>query len=151
MPVTVQNQLDRRDAIRRLLESGPVANQQWLVDALSEQGLEATQSSVSRDLRELGAVKTASGYELLADAAVASRGIDEVAAMIRAARPAGAHLLVITTAVGAAQRVALELDRSGWPEIVGTVAGDDTIFVATSSADRQRVLRSRLDSEAGRA
>jgi len=151
MPVTVQNQLDRRDAIRRLLESGPVANQQWLVDALSEQGLEATQSSVSRDLRELGAVKTASGYELLADAAVASRGIDEVAAMIRAARPAGAHLLVITTAVGAAQRVALELDRSGWPEIVGTVAGDDTIFVATSSADRQRVLRSRLGSEAGRA
>ena len=151
MPVTAQNQLDRRDAIRRLLESGPVVNQQWLVDALSDQGLEATQSSVSRDLRELGAVKTPSGYELLADAALDTPGFGEFAAMIRSIRPAGAHLLVITTAVGAAQRVALELDRSGWPEIVGTVAGDDTIFVATSSADRQRALRSRLGSDAGRA
>jgi transcriptional regulator of arginine metabolism len=53
-------------------------------------------------------------------------------------------VLVVRTAVGAAQRVAVTLDRINWPEIVGTVSGDDTIFIATASAAQQRRLRSRL-------
>jgi transcriptional regulator of arginine metabolism len=53
-------------------------------------------------------------------------------------------LLVIITAIGAAQRVAVTLDRIGWPEIVGTLSGDDTIFVATIGSNEQRRLRGRL-------
>ena len=59
-------------------------------------------------------------------------------------RSAGPNLLVVMTSVGAAQRVAVMLDRSGWPEIVGTVSGDDTIFVATVGASEQRRLKTRL-------
>jgi transcriptional regulator of arginine metabolism len=53
-------------------------------------------------------------------------------------------MLVITTAIGAAQRVALTLDRIDWPEIVGTLSGDDTIFIATTGAAPLRRLSSRL-------
>jgi transcriptional regulator of arginine metabolism len=60
-------------------------------------------------------------------------------------------LLVITTAVGAAQRVAVTLDRINWPEIVGTLSGDDTIFIATSSSTQQRRLRGRLRQSLKRA
>jgi transcriptional regulator of arginine metabolism len=59
--------------------------------------------------------------------------------------PAGPNLLVIKTAIGAAQRVALALDRCDWPEIVGNVGGDDTVFTATSSSAGQRNLLSRID------
>ena len=67
-----------------------------------------------------------------------------VADLVRDIRPAGANLLVIITAIGAAQRVAVTLDRIGWPEVVGTVSGDDTIFVATVGSNQQRRLRGRL-------
>ena len=144
MPVTAQNQLDRREAIRHLLARGPVSNQRWLVEALTAQGLEATQSSVSRDLRELGAIKTAAGYELPERSPGDDPAITGAGELILSTQAAGTHLLVVRTAVGAAQRVALALDESGWPEIVGTVAGDDTIFIATGGASRQRNLRSRL-------
>ena len=55
------------------------------------------------------------------------------------------------TAIGAAQRVAVTLDNSGWPEIVGTVSGDDTIFVATIGASEQRRLRGRLQQHLKKA
>jgi transcriptional regulator of arginine metabolism len=67
-----------------------------------------------------------------------------VTEFIRDVRAAGPNLLVVSTAIGAAQRVAVTLDRIAWPEIVGTVSGDDTIFIATSSATQQRRLRGRL-------
>ena len=57
---------------------------------------------------------------------------------MRGFQPAGPNLLVIRTAIGAAQRVALALDRVGWPEIVGNIGGDDTVFVATDSANARR-------------
>ncbi len=63
---------------------------------------------------------------------------------MRDIRQAGPNLLVITTAIGAAQRVALMLDRISWPEVVGTVSGDDTIFVATTNTASQRRLGARL-------
>jgi transcriptional regulator of arginine metabolism len=61
-------------------------------------------------------------------------------------KTAGGHLTVVQTSVGAAQRVAVFLDRSGWPEIVGTVSGDDTIFIATRNNVDQRRLLTKLRS-----
>lgn len=151
MPNTAQTQISRRDAIRRLLLDGPAANQQQLVGALTRQGLVATQSSVSRDLREIGAVKTGLGYELPQADSDGDRGVASVNDLLRKLTPAGPHLLVIKTAIGAAQRVALALDRSGWTDIVGTVAGDDTVFAATAGAQAQRRLISRMDRSATRA
>ena len=149
MPNSPEMQSERQAAIRRLLVDGPAGTQRLLVDALLAQGFEATQSSVSRDLKELGAVKTASGYELPG----LVTGDDEVAnisGLLRGMETAGPNLLVIKTAIGAAQRVALALDRSGWPEMVGNVGGDDTVLVATRNASGQRNLLSKIDRASAR-
>jgi transcriptional regulator of arginine metabolism len=145
MPTPSNEHVERRDTIRELLGRGPIATQRSLVDQLSRLGFSATQSSVSRDLRELGAVKTARGYEMPAAEPAASHDLEAVAAFIRSIRPAGPHLLVIRTAIGAAQRVALELDRVAWPEIVGNIGGDDTVFVATDSANHQKILSAKIE------
>lgn len=144
MPPTSSIQSDRREAIRQLLDDGPQPNQNRLVETLNALGFSATQSSVSRDLRELGAVKTARGYEL-PDSGTDSEDIAGVAGLLRSMRPAGPNLLVVRTATGAAQRVAVAVDRGDWPDIVGTVAGDDTVFVATPNARAQRRVVTRIE------
>ncbi len=141
----IQQQLDRRQAIARLLDEHEVGRQSELVELLRAEGYPATQSSVSRDLRNLGAAKVGDRYLLPARAGGGTEGpLEVIGQFVRDVRPAGPNLLVIATAIGAAQRVALTLDRLGWPEIVGTLSGDDTIFVATASAARQRRVRSML-------
>ena len=142
------NHESRRDALRQLLTTGPAQTQSLLVTALEGQGFAATQSSVSRDLRELGAIKTANGYELPANKNADDDAFAGVAGLLRGTRAAGANLLVVQTAIGAAQRVALAFDRCDWPEIVGTIAGDDTIFVATDSAIAQKNLINRIEHTA---
>lgn len=149
MPHSPEIQSERQETIRQILEKGPARTQRSLVDALITKGLDATQSSVSRDLKELGAIKTAIGYELPGLMA----GDDEVArvsGLLRDMETAGPNLLVIKTAIGAAQRVALALDRSGWPEMVGNVGGDDTILVATKNASGQKNLLSKIDRASAR-
>lgn len=145
MPPTTDDQLQRRAAIRELLRHGPAETQGSLVSALQDLGHVATQSSVSRDLREIGAIKTARGYELPATDSSAAEQLLAVADLLRSITPAGSNLLVVHTAIGAAQRVALGLDRSDWPGIVGTIAGDDTIFIATESAHAQKNLITRIE------
>ncbi len=145
MPNSTQIQTDRREAIRQILHSGPAGTQQSLLDELTAQGFAATQSSVSRDLREIGAIKTARGYEL-PDGNVSSYDeVGKVSGLLRDLQPAGPNLLVIKTAIGAAQRVALALDRCDWPEIVGNVGGDDTVFTATTNAAGQRSLVAKIE------
>jgi transcriptional regulator of arginine metabolism len=145
MPNLNTEQEARRDTIRRLLAAGPVGTQQSLVAALRARGLDVTQSSVSRDLRNIGAIKTAAGYALPGNGSNGEDELSKVANLLRGATPAGANLLVIKTAIGAAQRVALAFDRSGWPEIVGNIGGDDTVFVATASASGQKHLITRIE------
>lgn len=145
MPNQGVEQFARHEAIRELLRHGPVPTQQGLVDALRKLGIAATQSSVSRDLREIGAIKTPEGYALSGEDAGSRPQLTGIAELLREIRPAGPHLIVIRTAIGAAQRVALALDRSGWPEIVGNIGGDDTVFVATDSATHQKILVSKLE------
>lgn len=151
MPNPIDNQTRRREALRRILEAGHATTQRALVEQLSSQGLEATQSSVSRDLKRLGAVKTATGYQLSEHNDGAVDEVARVSDLLRSLEPAGPNLLVIRTAIGAAQRVALALDRSGWPEIVGNVGGDDTVFTATANAAHQRALIARIEQAAHRS
>jgi transcriptional regulator of arginine metabolism len=145
MPNSPEDQLQRRETIRQLLLRAPADTQRALVDALNSRGLLATQSSVSRDLRELGAIKTNRGYELPSSSSDDVDELHEVADFLRSITPAGPNLTVIRTAIGAAQRVALALDRSNWPEIVGNIGGDDTVFVASDSAASQRILISKIE------
>jgi len=153
----VMKQLRQR-AIRDLVEQRPIRTQQELAAALRERGFRATQATVSRDVAELGLGKgTREGraaYVLparLRDAEVS--GEDRLRRLI-ADVPAEFHiadlLLVIRTLPGSAHAVAAALDRTRWPEIVGSIAGDDTVFVATPDRAAVRRLRDRLVSLAGR-
>ena len=144
MPLSARIKIDRREAICEILRSGPAATQRSLVDALLDQGFDATQSSVSRDLKDIGAIKTANGYELPDRDLLPEDEVAKVSGLMRGLQPAGSNLLVIRTAIGAAQRVALALDRCGWPEIVGNVGGDDTVFLATGGAADQRSVIAKI-------
>lgn len=150
MPPLNTEQQARRSAIRELLAEQRIETQKSLVDELGARGLDVTQSSVSRDLRDLGAVKTTRGYALPENGHVGEVELRKVADLLRSAIPAGAHLLVVKTAIGAAQRVALAFDRSDWPEIVGNIGGDDTVFVATASASAQKHLIAKIERSLGR-
>lgn len=144
-------QIHRRDAIARILRQSAVGRQAELVERLRAEGFEATQSSISRDLRELGVVKGADRYLLpAAEDALTPSHFEDVQAFLKGYRAAGPSLTVIRTTTGAAQSVALAIDKAHWPEIVGTIAGDDTIFIATDGARSQRRLHDRLRSTFGR-
>jgi transcriptional regulator of arginine metabolism len=144
MPLAPDIREKRRQAIQDILAQRPVTRQSQFVDLLQAEGIEATQSSVSRDLRELGIAKLDNGYGRIQQQAPAAAVADVPSGFVRDVLTAGSSLIVVRTATGAAQRVALFLDRSNWPEIVGTVSGDDTIFVATRNGQDQRQLLSRL-------
>ncbi len=146
MPIAPDIRDKRREALLEILATGAVARQSQFVEQLNAQGIEATQSSVSRDLRELGIIKRGEGYQRAEQTQIAAGRNEIPADFVRNIQTAGSSLTVIKTAVGAAQRVAVYLDRSGWPETVGTVSGDDTIFVATRNARDQRTLLGRLKS-----
>jgi transcriptional regulator of arginine metabolism len=140
-----QIQLERRNAILRILRGGRVRKQDELVALLKREGYSVTQSSVSRDLRGLGVLKASGGYVLPAEEPAPPRGqFAQLAQFVREVRRAGSSITVVRTATGAAQSVALGIDKAEWPEVVGTISGDDTIFIATENARTQTALIDRL-------
>jgi transcriptional regulator of arginine metabolism len=151
MPNSTRDQILRRNTIRQLLLSGPADTQRVLVAELNARGFVATQSSVSRDLKDLGAIKTTHGYELPDSATAQQEELQGVTDLLREILPAGPNLIVVKTAIGAAQRVALALDRSNWSEMIGNIGGDDTVFVATDSASNQKILISRIERASARS
>jgi len=139
------HQSGRHEAILRILKSGEVRGQAELVRLLKKEGHEVTQSSVSRDLRDLK-VSRVSGRYLPAPDVIAHVDSDfaTLARFVRGIRQAGPSLTVVKTSIGTAQSVAVAIDRAAWPEVVGTISGDDTIFIATASAAAQSKLIARL-------
>jgi transcriptional regulator of arginine metabolism len=142
---TEQNPMLRRAAIARILRQTAVGRQAELVALLRREGFDATQSSVSRDLRELGVAKAGDRYLLPeAEDALTPSHFEAVSGFLKEFRNAGPCLTVLRTMVGSAQSVAIAIDKARWPEVVGTIAGDDTIFIATGNARSQRRLAERL-------
>ena len=142
---TEPSPLLRRAAITRILRQSAVGRQSELVSLLRREGFDATQSSVSRDLRELGVAKAGDRYLLPAvEDALTPSHFEAVRAFLKEIRLAGPNLTVLRTMVGSAQSVAIAIDKARWPEVVGTIAGDDTIFIATGNARLQRRLAERL-------
>ncbi len=139
----LQDKQSRQQTILALLREAPAATQPELVEKLQARGVSATQSSVSRDLRELGVPRVGGRYLPPADRAT-DPGLATLLRLVRGAKAAGPHLAVVATTVGAAQPVASAIDRAAWPEVVGTLAGDDTIFVATAGARDQKRFLDRL-------
>jgi transcriptional regulator of arginine metabolism len=121
------NKTYRQGQILRLIKARRIHTQEQLAQALGEMGLQATQVTLSRDMRELGLVKTAEGYRQVEQAP--GPGIATMAAEFLWDAVAAQNLVVLKTAPGHASSVATSLDGEDWPEVVGTIAGDDTILV----------------------
>lgn len=147
----------RQHRIVQILEKSAVSSQQQLVEMLAAAGVEATQATVSRDLEEIGAVKVrAAGGESVY--AVPDLPKDRVAPEEHLRRVLGdwvvevassANLVVVRTPPGSAHVVASALDRAGLPEILGTVAGDDTIIVVAVEEVGGPGLAERLSALSG--
>ena len=147
----------RQQAIRDLLDQRPIRTQQELVAALHERGFRATQATVSRDVAELGLVKRgARGVQAYALPSRAEEreqtGEDRLAKLLHdlpvELKPAGL-LLVVRTVPGSAHAIAASLDRCRWSEVVGSIAGDDTLFLAFADRAALQRVRQRLARLAG--
>ncbi len=136
----------RRDAVARILRSGRIATQDELLAALRRAGFRATQATLSRDLARLGARRVArpdggTVYEL-ADAPPGD-GLGPLRHLVASIATNGA-LVVVRTHPGSAPAVARAIDLARLPEVLGTIAGDDTIFVAPSRERRAKAVAERL-------
>lgn len=131
----------RQSLVLELVALEPLGTQQEIARALKKRGVKATQVSVSRDLAELGLVKSGGRYVPGGTAAPAA-STDPIAAFVRSAAAAGPNMVVLRCETGSAPRVGLALDQTTWPGVVGTIAGDDTVFVAAASAaEASRLIR----------
>ena len=148
----VMKQLRQR-AIRDLVEQRPIRTQQELAAALRERGFRTTQATISRDVAELGLVKAGGGGThayaippLLREADTS--GEDRIRTLLRdmpvEIREAGT-MLVLRTLPGSAHPLAAALDRARWPEVVGSIAGDDTVFVAFADRGTLGRVKRRLE------
>src|SRR3954447_9562598 len=128
---TVMNKRDRQQKILGLIRGKPVGTQEDLRALLDRAGVPATQSSVSRDLEELGVVKHHGHYTLPRTNGAPIRGLLSL-------DHAGESLVIARTVPGLASAVAVEIDAAAIPDVVGTIAGEDTIFIAVRDAKAQR-------------
>jgi transcriptional regulator of arginine metabolism len=143
----------RREAVARILRVGRIATQEDLLESLRREGFQATQGTLSRDLARLGARRVSrpdGAYYEAGDGAPAA-----VAGLVSAVATNGS-LVVIRTVPGSAPAVARAIDLARLTDVLGTIAGDDTVFVAPCRGRGSRTLASRLSgllgaSPAGRA
>ena len=133
----------RHGQILKLIRGRSIATQDELARALKQVGIDATQVTLSRDIRELGLVKTADGYRELPRestnlqfAMLASEFLQDV--------KQAQNQVILRTAPGHASSVAVALDGEEWPEVVGTIAGDDTILIICPDTETARSTRTRL-------
>jgi transcriptional regulator of arginine metabolism len=133
----------RHGQIVKLIRSRSIFTQEELARALKEEGIDATQVTLSRDVRELGLVKTPEGYRELERETPNLQFATLAAEFLQDVRQAQ-NQVVLKTAPGHASSVAVAMDNEEWPEVVGTIAGDDTILVICSDSNTAESVRTKL-------
>lgn len=147
----VMKQLRQR-SIRDLIEQRTIRTQQELAAALREHGFQATQATISRDVAELGLVKRSRGgtvaYALPPRLIEAETSGEDRLRTLFADLPAEIReaglLLIVRTLPGSAHAIAAALDRARWPEVIGSIAGDDTVFIAFADRTSLSRIKQRL-------
>jgi transcriptional regulator of arginine metabolism len=146
------NKTLRQRAIVDSLKHGSVRNQEDLQRLLRRRGFKVGQATLSRDIHDLNLSKAAEGYTLPQGENSSSLALPPISRLVREfvldVRLAQ-NLLVIKTIVGSAQPVAAALDEADWSEIVGTIAGDDTILIVCPAKEEAKVLATRLEEMLG--
>jgi transcriptional regulator of arginine metabolism len=133
----------RQGQILKLIRSKKISTQEELSQELKNQGIAATQVTLSRDLRDLRLVKTREGYQEMAPEETGP-GFTMLAGEFLNDVLRAQNLVVLKTSPGHANSVAVALDREGWPEVVGTIAGDDTILLITPDNPTAEGVQERL-------
>ena len=146
------NKALRQRAVLEVLRQGVVASQEDLQRALRKRGFKVGQATLSRDIRDLNLSKTAAGYTLAQGEGGAGLALPPVQRLVREfvldVRPAQ-NLLVVKTIIGSAQPVAAALDEQEWEEMVGTIAGDDTILIVCPDKDGANKVAGRIEEMLG--
>jgi len=141
------NKTFRQGQILKLIRAKHILTQEDLARELKEStGIQATQVTLSRDIRDLGLLKTPQGYRQVSESPAGPGGPGLEGAMsefLQDARVAQ-NLIVLRTSPGNANALAVALDKQAWPEVVGTLAGDDTILVVTPDSSTASKLRQKL-------
>lgn len=138
----------RRQLIVDLIQQQEVRSQQQLQELLGDRGIEVNQATLSRDLRHIGATKGANGYRL---DAVATYGEDHFADLHRTLRAflrsstVALNQVVLKTPPGGASALAMSLDAAGLDDVLGTIAGDDTILIITRSEEAAERFAARIE------
>lgn len=143
----------RHNAIRELIAAAPISSQDELRRRLMKRGFDVTQATLSRDVHEMRLYKGPNGYALPngpeAEEDETLPGIDEMLRSFGLKVKQALNQLVLTTTSGGAQAVALAIDGEEWPEVVGTIAGDDTVLIICPDDRRAAALRMRLETRIG--
>ena len=144
----------RHAAILRIVRRETVGNQERLRELLQAEGFDVTQATLSRDIRELGLAKVAapdggSHYAPPPQGGAVGPHLEQLLPSMLVSAEGVGPLLVLKTATGAAQALGLALDGAGWPEVLGTIAGDDAILVITRSERARRAVQVRVKELAG--
>ncbi len=148
------NKRDRQATIRELITARPVASQEELRRLLLQRGWDVTQSTLSRDLREMRVARMpdAGGSRYVVAGAADESGRPALETLLPSlfTRIDGVgELAVLRTVPGGAQSVAVALDAESWPDVLGTIAGDDTILIVCRSSGARERLARRLAAIAG--
>lgn len=145
------NKFERQGAILRLVQERPLSTQAEVAEALRESGIETVQTTVSRDIAQLGLVKVRNGQGRLVYALPGAEDLTRLSELTAALRrwvvsmtPTG-NLLVIETPPGYASPLAEQLDKAALPDVAGTIAGNNTVFVAA----REGVTGAEVADELG--
>ncbi|MES1262036.1 MAG: arginine repressor [Acidobacteriota bacterium] len=133
----------RQGQILKLIRSRSIFTQEELARALKDVGIDATQVTLSRDMRELGLVKTTDGYRVLERETPTLQFATLATEFLQDVRQAQ-NQIVLKTAPGHASSVAVALDDEEWPDIVGTIAGDDTILIICPDPGTAEGVRKKL-------
>ena len=150
------NKRERQAQILELVHARPISSQEELRQLLAERGVGVTQATLSRDLRDLGLarVTTEDGIRYVVPGSIAddaSPALDATLAQFLASIDGVSELIVLHTLPGGAQPVAEAIDAEAWPEILGTIGGENTILVVCRSADARVTVMKRLRELAGEA
>ena len=132
---------DRQDAIREIIRSQQIRTQRDLVNALKQVGFACTQATVSRDITDMGLRKLPEGTYALAEDMYMQRMVSELVTDVTCAN----NLVVVRTGAGTANGVASSMDEAGLPEVLGTIAGDDTILVICKDEETARSFEASIN------
>lgn len=147
--------LPRHAAILELVRARRVSSQEVLRELLAERGIDVAQATLSRDIRDLGLVKApdeqgGSAYVVPAGGAEHAPALQRMLPALYLGSDGVGNLLVLKTLAGGAQPIAAALDAEGWPEVVGTIGGDDTILIVLRAPEHRETVVARIEAIADR-